>query len=134
MNANVYTVRIKDETASGKILNDITISLKNEIVTIKDIITARVISEVDDYNSKKPDYFNGLIQPTDAEKTLNGFKMMQKKYIDPEKQVYIALDAFLTNGYFVLVDDKQASSLDEQVLVEKSTTVSFVKLTPLVGG
>lgn len=134
MNANVYTVRIKDETASGKILNDITISLKNEIVTIKDIITARVISEVDDYNSKKPDYFNGLIQPTDAEKTLNGFKMMQKKYIDPEKQVYIALDAFLTNGYFVLVDDRQASSLDEQVLVEKSTTVSFVKLTPLVGG
>ncbi|MFY7813758.1 MAG: hypothetical protein ACOVRK_01085 [Chryseobacterium taeanense] len=134
MNANVYTVRIKDETASGKILNDITISLKNEIVTIKEIITARVISEVDDYNSKKPDYFNGLIQPTDAEKTLNGFKMMQKKYIDPEKQVYIALDAFLTNGYFVLVDDRQASSLDEQVLVEKSTTVSFVKLTPLVGG
>jgi hypothetical protein len=134
MNANVYTVRIKDETASGKILNDITISLKNEIVTIKEIITARVISEVDDYNSKKSDYFNGLIQPTDAEKTLNGFKMMQKKYIDPEKQVYIALDAFLTNGYFVLVDDRQASSLDEQVLVEKSTTVSFVKLTPLVGG
>lgn len=129
-----YTIRVKDETASGKILNDIIISLKEEIVTIKDIITARVMSEVEEYNSKKPEYFNGLIQPTDAEKTLNGFKMVKKKYIDPEKQVYIALDSFLTNGYFVLVDDKQANSLEQQVLVEKNTTVSFVKLTPLVGG
>ena len=101
-----YTIRVKDETASGKILNDIIISLKEEIVTIKDIITARVMSEVEEYNFKKPEYFNGLIQPTDAEKTLNGFRMVKNKFIDPEKQVYIALDSFLTNGYFVLVDDK----------------------------
>lgn len=129
-----YTIRIKDETASGKILNDVLISLKTEIVTIREIITLRVTSEVEEYNSKKPDFFFGLVQPTDSEKTLNGFRMAKKKIIDPEKQVFIALDSFLNNGYFVLVDDRQASSLDELVLVEKNTSVSFVKLTPLVGG
>lgn len=129
-----YLIRVIDENASGKILNDIRISLEHEIVTIKDIITARVISEVEEYNSKKPDYFLGLVQPTDAEKTLNGYKLTKKKFIDPEKQVYIALNAFLTNGYFILIDDKQFCSLDDQVLVDKTTTVSFVKLTPLVGG
>jgi hypothetical protein len=134
MNANIFKLRVIDETVSGKILNDIIISLNNEIVTIKDIITARVISEVNEYNSKKPDYFNGLVQPSDTEKSLNGYRMIDKKYIDPEKQTYIALNAFLNNVFFVLIDDKQATSLDEQVLLEKSTTVSFIKLTPLVGG
>lgn len=129
-----YTIRVTDETAGGNVLNDILISLKHEIVTVKDIITARVIAEVEQYNAKKPELFNGLVQPTDAEKTLNGYKLPVKKPIDAEKQVYIALDAFQTNGYFMLVDNKQAVSLDEEVLITKETTVSFVKLTPLVGG
>jgi hypothetical protein len=48
--------------------------------------------------------------------------------------VYIALDAFNKNGYFVLVDNKQAESLDQEVKLSPVSSVKFVKLTPLVGG
>ena len=54
--------------------------------------------------------------------------------MDAEKQIYIALDAFLKNGYFILIDNFQAHELDQQVDVKPSTQLSFVKLTPLVGG
>ena len=54
--------------------------------------------------------------------------------IDAERQVYIALDAFQKNGFFVLVDDLQAESLEQVVRLRSGTEVSFVKLTPLVGG
>jgi len=128
------TLTIKDETSSGKILNEINIPVKSENLTVKDIIVARVEYEVNLYNAKLPEYFNGLVQPTNAEKTLNGYKMRDRKVVDPEKQIYIALDAFQKNGYFVLVDDKQADSLEQQVQVKSQTIVSFVKLTPLVGG
>jgi hypothetical protein len=131
---SAVTLTIRDETASGRILNELIISLKNELLTVKDLIESRVRTEVDAYNRKASDVFYGLIQPTEAEKMLNGFKMKTQKYVDAEKQVYAALSAFQQNGFFVLIDDRQAESLDEEVLVNNSTTVSFVKLTPLVGG
>ncbi|EDP97205.1 hypothetical protein U8527_02620 [Kordia algicida OT-1] len=128
------TITIKDESLTGDILNQIQIAVENEIVTVKDIITARVSAEVKAYNKKLPEYFKGLIRPTASEKTLNGYKLKKRKKIDIEQQTFIAFDAFQKNGYLVLIDDQQAESLEQEVLVAKTTTVSFVKLTPLVGG
>jgi hypothetical protein len=128
------TITIKDETFAGKVLNEITLSFNSELVTVQDIIEQRVTQEVENYNQKLTGFFNGLIEPTDSEKTLNGYKLKPKKTIDTEKQVYIALDAFLKNGYFVLIDTLQAETLDQEVVLSKNTTISFVKLTPLIGG
>jgi hypothetical protein len=127
-------LKIQDESATGKILNEISIALKNELCTVRDIVEARVFSEVENYNKKLPEFYNGLVAPLDSEKSLNGYKLKTKRLLDPEKQFYIALDAFKKNGYFVLIDNKQAETLEEEVLVTKNTIVSFVKLTPLVGG
>ncbi|MEO8403433.1 MAG: hypothetical protein ABI480_02520 [Chitinophagaceae bacterium] len=131
---SAITVLIKDENASGKVLQEVLIGFNTENVSIKDIIEARVKQEVDNYNSKLPEYYNGLIEPSDAEKTINGYKLRNKRKIDAEKQAYIALDAFQKNGFFVLVDNQQYSSLDEIVHLHADTRISFIKLTPLVGG
>lgn len=128
------TITIKDETALGTVLNETTLDFATESVTIADIIKARVAAEVAAYNQKLPTVFNGLVQPTAAEKVLNGFKLKKRKLIDAEKQMYIALDAFQKNGFFVLVDDLQADTLEQRVDIRPTTTVSFIKLTPLVGG
>lgn len=127
-------ITIKDETFSGKILQELELEFKTDVVTIRDIIVNRVTREVENYNNKLPEYFNGLIEPSDAEKTLNGYKLKSKKLIDAEKQAYIALDAFQKNGFFVLVDNTQSESLDQEIELRKNTLVSFIKLTPLIGG
>ena len=54
--------------------------------------------------------------------------------MDPEKQVYIALTAFQKNGFFLLLDTIQASSLEQEVFLTSDSKISFLKLTPLVGG
>ena len=125
---------IKDETFTGDILNQIEIEVANELTTVKDIIASRVTAEVERYNNKSTEYFQGLIQPSETEKTLNGYKFKKKRLVDAEKQVYVALNQFQNNGYFVLIDDIQAESLDQEILVGKDTQVSFIKLTALVGG
>ena len=129
-----HTVTIHDESTSGKILHKIMLKLEDEITTVRKSIEARVHHEVEQYNKNLPDLFRGLVQPTEAEQTLNGFRMLKRKKIDPEKQIYAAWQSFNQNGFFVLVDDKQYESLDDEVLLENDTTVSFIKLTPLVGG
>ena len=131
---STLTLQIKDETATGKIYNSIDVEFADEMVTVKDIIEKRVLAEVKMYNKKLPEYYNGLVKPTEAEQTLNGYKLREKRKVDAEKQVYAALHAFNTNGYFVLIDNIQAESLEQLVVINKNTIISFIKLTPLVGG
>ncbi len=127
-------ITIKDETFTGSILHELDLEFDTEEVTVKDIITERVSREVAQYNQRLPAFFNGLVEPSDAEKTINGYKLKDRKQIDAEKQVYVALDAFQKNAYFVLIDNVQSESLDQDVVLKPDTRISFIKLTPLVGG
>lgn len=128
------TITIKDETLAGKLLNEIGITVIGERLFVKDIIAARVEAEVTLYNNQLPEYFKGLVQPSETEETLNGFKMKNRKLIDVEQQTFVAYDAFQKNGYFILVDDNQVESLEQEVKITPNTIISFIKLTPLVGG
>lgn len=125
---------IKDETLTAGALNELFIDFDSNEITVKDLIVERVIHEVDAYNNSTEKYFKGLVTPTDAEVTINGYRLQGKKQIDPEQQIYIALNAFSQNGYFILINDLQAESLDQKILITTETSVRFIKLLPLIGG
>jgi hypothetical protein len=76
----------------------------------------------------------GLIQPKDSEKDLNGYKVKKNRIVDVELQISTALAAFKNNGFFLLVNDKQLTELDDEIIITPNTSVSFLKLIPLVGG
>ncbi|MEO1653154.1 MAG: hypothetical protein AAFU64_06390 [Bacteroidota bacterium] len=127
-------ITVLDENMAGQTLAEQDLEFTEEVVSVRDIISQRVIQEVEAYNKQRPNLFRGLIEPTEAEKALNGYKLKKARLIDAEKQVYVALDAFQNNGYFLLIDDIQAESLDQQIHLQEKTKISFIKLTPLVGG
>lgn len=127
-------ILIKDEQLNGTITNQFEIKIETEIISVQELIEIRVIHEVESYNKKLPEYYKGLIEPTDAEKTLNGYKLKKRQVIDSEKQVYIALDAFQKNGFFILVDNTQLEELNDEIKLKANSSISFVKLTPLIGG
>ena len=131
------TLTIRDETATGDPVHEFPLEFQNERITVRDLIRERVYQEVSEYNfrsRREGGVFRGLVQPTDAERTLNGFKVRNGRDIDWEIQFHHAIDAFGRNGFFILVDDRQAETLDETIDIKPGTHVSFVKLTPLVGG
>lgn len=137
---------IRDETASGKVTHSLTLDVLDETVTVRELIRSRVYQEVDDYNRKlrqtntDPVAYNGLVKPTDLDAVLNSSKAARspsrarQREIDFKQQFDVACRAFEQNGFFILIDDKQAERLDEMFTLRHDTTVSFVKLTPLVGG
>ena len=128
------TLIIRDETASGDAVNERTLDFLTEEITVRELIERRVYEEVQEYNRSKPGYFRGLVQPTDAEATLNGYRLRARREIDWKAQRDLALDAFRRNGFFILVGDRQVDDLDERIRLELDTPVTFVKLVPLVGG
>ncbi|HWH69828.1 MAG TPA: hypothetical protein VNT26_10605 [Candidatus Sulfotelmatobacter sp.] len=128
------TLTIHDETAAGQKTNTFTLDCLTERLTVRELIRARIYQEVQDYNLKQPEYFRGLVEPSAAERTLNGYKLRQHRKINWQEQYERALQAFEKNGFFVLVGDRQAESLEEAFEVKVDTEVSFIKLVPLVGG
>ena len=130
------TLTIRDEmtfsfNADGR---EFTISLPSEVVTARELIRERVRQEVEDYNARQPEYFRGLVQPTDAERTLNGFKLRKLRLLDWREQYDRAVEAFHRNGFILLADDRQVEDIDALIEVRPQTTVTFLKLIPLVGG
>jgi hypothetical protein len=128
------SLTIHDETLFGAKDPALTLDFLTETITVRELIRERVYEEVRQYNATTPEYFRGLVQPTDAEVTLNGPRLREKRRVDWEKQFQRALEAFQRNGFFILVDDRQVESLEEKITLTPATQVSFVKLVPLVGG
>lgn len=125
---------IKDETIGREVKNEFILQFLNAKVSVADIIRERVRYEVDAYHSKTQKRFNGLVQPSGAEIELNGYSLKKGKRINVDGQIETALKAFEQNGFFMLIDDLQAESLDQLIELKPDMNVVFVKLTPLVGG
>ena len=128
------TVTVRDETSGGESLRSFELELPDPTVSARELIRARVFEEVQAHNRSRPDRYAGLVQPTDTERDLNGYRFRKRRRLDWQKQVDVALAAFESNGFLLLVDDHQVTSLDEEVRLRPGSQVSFLKLVPLVGG
>src|SRR5688572_12921281 len=106
------TLTIRDETPSGGVVHELPLEFPTERITIRELIRERVYQEVQDFNRQQHEkVFRGLIQPSDAERVLNGarpeFRLKEHREIDWKQQFEKAIDAFSRSGYFILVDDRQ---------------------------
>ncbi len=128
------TLTIYDETLAGEKTPRLTLDFAVQRITVRDLIRDRVYQEVRDYNQSQPEYFRGLVQPTDSEQVLNGYKMPKQRLIDWEKQYEKALQAFQNNGFIILVNDRQVEELEEEIELTEELPISFLRLVPLVGG
>lgn len=103
-------------------------------ITVRELITLRVREEVEAYNHDHNGPFRGLVRPTEAEQTLNGFWLTPGRLLDGQHQVEIALDAFAANGFVQLVNNRQVDRLDDAIDLADEPTVTFLKLVQLVEG
>ncbi|WP_330306853.1 MULTISPECIES: hypothetical protein [unclassified Streptomyces] len=127
-------VTFVDETTSGDRGAGWGIEIAEERLALRELIRRRVFQEVAEYNARTPGVFQGLVQPRDAERVLNGYALRTPRRIDPEVQTELALKAFAGNGFLVLVGDRQVTELDEEIELVLGTEVTFLKLVALVGG
>jgi hypothetical protein len=126
---------VRDETPAGKSLHELSLEFLSETITVRELLRERVYHEVREFNRQRDKLeFNGLVQPEDAERILNGGRLKAHRQLDWEAQFTQAIEGFANNAYFVIIDNRQAETLDESFVVGPQTTVSFVKLIPLVGG
>lgn len=123
-----------DETTSGSRSDGWALEIAEERVDAGELIRRRVFQEVAEYNARTPAVFQGLVQPQDTERVLNGYALRTPRRIDPEAQTELALKAFAGNGFLLLVGDRQLTELDDEIELGPGVEVTFLKLVALVGG
>jgi hypothetical protein len=131
------TITIVDESTAGG-SNSWTLDLLDETLTLRELVRRRVYQEVTEYNARQSGVFHGLVQPTGAERILNGdrtgYRLSGGRRLDWQAQYNKAIEAFSKRGYIVLVDDRQEAELDVPVTLRAGSEVTFLRLVPLVGG
>ncbi|MBX3442215.1 MAG: hypothetical protein KF774_07390 [Planctomyces sp.] len=131
---------IRDESTDGRVTGETVVEFLTESITVEELIKSRVYQEVQDYNQRRSGVFTGLVRPAEAEPEERGFKLQKSRLIDWNEQYEIARAAFEKGQVLILVDDRQVDRLDERIELRPAigdraaTSVSFLRLTPLVGG
>jgi hypothetical protein len=125
------TVTVRDETAAGGVLHEAPLEFPTERITVRELIRERVYQEVQDHNlraasASQSEPFRGLVQPEAGH--------ARGTPIDWKAQSERAAEAFAAGRILILVDDRQAEALDDEVTLRAGSVVSFLKLTLLVGG
>lgn len=128
------TVTFRDESATGRPLDEFSLPGLPEHISARELVRLRVREEVARHNAAPATRFRGLVRPVDAEVELNGYRMKAARRIDWERQADRAEAAFRRNGFLLLVGDRQIDDLSETIDLTVDPVVSFVKLVPLVGG
>lgn len=128
------TIELWDETLPGARASAGTLTFKMKSLTVRDLLRARIQKEVAQYNQTLPEKFLGLVQPEGPELILNGRALPTRRPLSWEAQFDRACSSFKSNGFMVLIDDRQVTELDAPFDVRPDSRVSFVKLVPLVGG
>lgn len=109
------------------------VELSGDRITVKELIEIYVREQVERFNST-PKYEPPRVQAPEERllNTARDTKPKKMRCCDSECQK--ALAAFSTNQFFVLVDGRQVSDLQEEIAISSDSKISFLRLVPLVGG
>lgn len=132
---SVPNVRVRDELRPGRDSSEeLVLPDMPDRVSVRELIRTRVREEVAKANADRTRPRRLLVAPLDAEESVNGYLLGERRAIDWERQANVAVDAFQKQGFFVFVDGQQVESLEQEVALQANSEVRFLRLTPLVGG
>ena len=115
------------------------------VITVRELIGVRVDLELEAHREREAVVRNrtmsGIsgreLQLNGAEKALRPSLFMacrNGESLARDRMIEAAEQGFLRNRFFILLDDRQAEHLDDQLELDKTGNVTFLQLTPLQGG
>ena len=131
--AQKFSIQVRDASVPRSDIRELLLEITSQPMRASDLITARVTAECDnkliDLNGRMA---ARLLEQDPKEVELNRPPRLSGG--DAEVQIALALAAFEANAFVLLIDDQQVENLDDEIVISPKSVVTFLKLTPLVGG
>jgi hypothetical protein len=84
---------MRDQSRAGHMLGGTRVADLPDEVSVRDVVRTRIRGEVAAYNSDPGPVFRGLVQPADAVRHSDGFRMREPRLLDAELLVAAAEEA-----------------------------------------
>lgn len=130
-------LKLYDKTLGGPQRFVQELKLVSQRMTARQIIEARLDAEIAAINAQTAEedkaYGSTLVVPAFV-KTARSYGPPLKASMDRATQAEIVYDAFTANKLLMFVDNRQVTDLDQELGFGTHSTVTFIKLVPLVGG
>jgi hypothetical protein len=125
------------------------VHLHKPVITVRELIGVRVDLELEAHreqeNAVRAEVRNRLmpglssreLQLNGAEKAMRPSMFMARRggeALARDRLIEAAEQGFLRNRFFILLDDRQAENLDDELQLDQTGQVTFLQLTPLQGG
>jgi len=104
------------------------VNLSTELITLKQLIAVKVCAEIEQKRQEQNTKHNTM------EARLNQTHPDKELSYDLESEINKALEQFMRNGFFVLVDGQQIAELNDIIQWHKEMEVVFLQLVALEGG
>lgn len=129
----------------GKVYSVGEVRLLKPVITVRELIGVRVDLELEAYRNREAEIRSGASAGISSrELQLNGADKALRPSLfvacgageapARDRMIEAAEQGFLRNRFFILLDDRQAEDLDDQLELDKTGQVTFLQLTPLQGG
>jgi hypothetical protein len=137
-------LKMFDRPLGGKQMLARELRVVSDRMTVQELIERRVDAEIAELEGKAASEISHhnslLVIPSFVETILNGRKTygearaLKSHKIDRQAQIDVVTIAFRSNQLLMLVDNQQVTSLDQFVAFTENSSITFIKLVPLVGG
>ena len=115
------------------------------VITVRELISVRVDLELEAHRDREAEVRSRTMPGVSSrELRLNGAEKALRpsvfracgggESLARDRMIEAAEQGFLRNRFFILLDDRQAEHLDDQLELDNTGKVTFLLLTPLQGG
>jgi hypothetical protein len=105
---------MRDQSRAGHVLGGTRVVDLPDEVSVRDVVRTRIRGEVAAYNADPGPVFRGLVQPADAVRQTDGFRMREPRPLDAELLIAAAEEATVL-GLLRLRLDGRPVDLDERI-------------------
>lgn len=125
-------LHITDVAPGGYRLSGATVEDLPELVTLRQILVQRLRSEVASYNRELGTTFHGLVQPADAVRYSDGFRMTNPRALD-EDHLFTAVEEAVNAGLVVFrFAERTFTELDEELDLGEHDQLTIVMRRPII--
>lgn len=125
-------LEMRDVSPGGHALSGATVTDLPDRATLREILHRRVHAEVDAYNAEPGAVYVGLVQPEDAVRYSDGFRMRTPRPLDANHLLTAAEEAVAAGVVVFHVGDDRVSDLDHEVDVAATAEIVTELRRPIV--
>ncbi len=125
-------IEMRDVSPGGHVLSGRTIDGLPARASLREILTARVEAEVAAYNARPGQVYHGLVQPEDAIRYSDGFRMREPRPLDAGHLLRAVEEAVAAGVVVFRIGEVTTDDLDHEVDVDANDLVTTVMRRPIV--